>query len=109
MVYEISVRSKTAISSEFDLFHDNPHSVKNAVKELRLQYPDIQLVILKDDIETDLKKELKSYEIQELRQEECELPSVHQKGWELKSDITEGADGTRRSVRKPPNPEDDYA
>ena len=42
MVYEISVRSKTASSSEFDLFHGNPHSVKNAVKELRLQYPDIQ-------------------------------------------------------------------
>ena len=112
MVYEILLRSDVSVPIEFDWEekYDNPREVQKVIRWLKKRYPNIELDIVRDGIQLTVKEfhdDLKSYEIQIDREEDCLLRPGFRKGYGTQSDISEGPDGVTK-VYKPPNPEGNY-
>ncbi len=113
MVYEIRLRSDISVPIEIDIREEkfeNPREVQKVIGWLKKCDPNIDFVIVRDDIQLtvkDFNDDLKSYEIQIDREEDCLLRPGFRKGYGTQSDISEGPDGVTK-VYKPPNPEGNY-
>jgi hypothetical protein len=112
MPYEIQVISRTPLPSDLDLVHDNPRSAKCIYDDLRKQFPQAQLAILKDGVslaEAELDSDIESYDIQTVREEALRIPPTYRRGRGTESDdVATGVDGNPTKVWGPDNPEDRY-
>lgn len=108
MAYRIKLNANIPSEDEFDFTHENPRSVQNTIDELCKRFPNVDFEIWKDNVKLSAKEfqdDLHLYELQ--LDEESRLPSTYRPGWGSRSDIVEDGD-ERKSVWKPPNPDDEY-
>lgn len=112
MIYEIRLTPELNVSDDIELFHDNPISAHEVFNDLRKQYGDDDVIILRDDIEitvAQLASDIQSNEIHSAFEEDCRLPSTFRRGRGSDSDLGIGADGGPAAVWKPKNPEDVFS
>ena len=112
MLYEIEGLPQIHVSGDFEGVYDNPKSAKSDLDYLRKQFPGVNLAILRDGVKLtkgELDADIKSYEIQTVREETSRLPSTyrHGRGTE-RDDVAVGVDGNPTKVWGPDNPEDRY-
>jgi len=112
MVYEIQVPPQTTVLPDLDLIYDNPKSAKSELDYLLKKLPEAALVILRDGIEVseaELNADIKSYEIQSVREAAARIPATYRRGRGSESDdVATGLDGKPTKVWAPDNPEDRY-
>lgn len=112
MEYKIITTEGLCIPSDVELVHDNPKSLDEALRELSRLFPKIECAVCRDGApvsRADRFADLKSYEINQAREAESQLPSTHRRGTGAPSDeITIAPDGNPTSVWGPDNPEDRF-
>lgn len=112
MEYEIQVPPQTDIPSDIDLVYDNPKSAKIDLEYMRTRLPDGKFVVLRDGKEltgAQLDADVKSFEIQSVREEATRLPPTYRHGRGVESDdVAIGFDGKPAKVWGPDNPEDRF-
>ena len=112
MVYEIQVPPQMDVPSDLDLVYDNPKSAKADLDYLRRRFPEADLVISKDGVqltESELVADVKSYEIQSVRDEATRIPATYRRGRGTESDdafpgslavLLAAVSSLRRSIRQ---------
>jgi hypothetical protein len=99
------------VSTEgFELEHDNPRHVRCYLVYLREKLGAAVALIVRKDGKLISEKEVESDEnIGAVMKDDAALPNTYRQGWGGDSDIGSTADGARRGVWKPKNPEDDFS
>jgi hypothetical protein len=112
MIYEIQVPPGITVPPDLDLVYDNPRSALKDLQELQASFPHSKFDILRDAAllsASELAADLKSYEIAQLIDASCELPSTYRRGWSITTDeVAKGPDGNPTKVWDPENPEDHF-
>ena len=112
MEYEIQVPPQTDIPSDIDLVYDNPKSAKIDLEYLRTRLPGVEFVVFKDHkelTEAQLDADVRSFEIQSVREEATRIPPTYRRGRGVESeDVAIGVDGKPAKVWAPDNPEDRF-
>ena len=112
MVYEIQVPPKTDIPSDIELVYDNAKSANIDLEHLRRRHPGVKFVVLKDGkelTEAQLDADVKSFEIQSIREKATRIPPTYRRGRGVESDdVGIGADGKPVKVWAPDIPEDRF-